>query len=138
MSAFLAGLRELAEARLLEIEEVVDAYLGEARDLELVASRELLARVRRGEVVLLDVRPEQEFRAGHLPRAMSVPLEELGRRLGELPRGRAIVAYCRGPYCLMAVRAIELLHKEGWDARRLRDGVPEWRLAGLPVEETTR
>jgi len=136
VSALLASLRDLAESRLLEIDEVMKAVLGAERELELVASRELLARVRKGEVVLLDVRPDPEFQAGHLPRALSVPLAELERRLSELPKNREIVAYCRGPYCLLAVRAVELLRDRGWRASRLRDGVPEWRAAGLPVDET--
>jgi rhodanese-related sulfurtransferase len=138
VSALLASLRDLAEARLLEIDEAMQTFLGDHKDLELVASRELLARVRKGEVVLLDVRPEPEFQAGHLPRARSVPLGELERRLQELPRDREIVAYCRGPYCLLAVRAVELLRGRGWRACRLRDGVPEWSAAGLPIEATKR
>lgn len=101
--------------------------------MEAVSSHDLLARLKRREVTLLDVRPADEFAAGHLPNALSVPLEELARRLAELPKRREIVAYCRGPYCVLAFEAVALLRRRGLKARRLEDGFPEWRAAGLPV-----
>jgi len=98
-----------------------------------VTRAELLARIERGDVVVLDVRPPEEFAAGHIAGAVSVPLEELGQRLEALPPDAEIVAYCRGPYCLLASEALELLRARGFRSRRLEDGFPEWRLAGLPV-----
>ena len=130
---FFFALRELAAARLAEVEQIVRHYM-EGRDgLEPVTHAELLARAKRDDVVVLDVRPQDEFAAGHIPGAVSVPLEELEQRLGSLPRDTEIVAYCRGPYCLLAPRAVELLCERGFEARRLEDGFPEWRLAGHPI-----
>ena len=122
-------LRELAELLLPEMQRL----RRELGVLEFAGREEILARVRAGAVTLLDVRPAEEFAAGHLPGACSVPLEELPRRLLELPRDREIVAYCRGPYCVMAPRGVALLRRHGFRVRRLEDGVGEWRLAGLPV-----
>ncbi len=102
--------------------------------LEAVDRNSLLERVRDGRVVLLDVRPSEEFRAGHLPGARSLPLRELSHRLAELPRGRKIVAYCRGPYCVLAIEAVEMLRSRGFRASRLADGPPDWRALGLPLE----
>jgi rhodanese-related sulfurtransferase len=101
--------------------------------LESVGQRTLLTRARRGEVVVIDVRPEAEFREAHLPYARSVPLTELARRLSELPRDKEIVAYCRGPFCLMSDEAVTLLRRRGYRARQLREGVSEWQSAGLPL-----
>jgi len=129
--AFFLTLRNLAHGRLAEVERLVRDAI-EARDLlEPLGREELLARA--GDIVLLDVRPREEYLAGHLPGAVSIPLEELAAHLDSLPRDREIVAYCRGPYCLLAPRAVELLHATGLRARRLEDGLPEWRHAGLPV-----
>jgi rhodanese-related sulfurtransferase/DNA-binding transcriptional ArsR family regulator len=134
---FLVILRELARSRLAEVEQVARDYFG-ARDLlEPIGPSELMARIERGEAVVIDVRPAQEFAAGHIPGAISVPLDELRHRLGDLPQDAEVVAYCRGPYCVLAPQAVEILRQAGFRARRLRDGLPEWRLAGLPVEVGT-
>lgn len=131
---FFRALRGLAESRLLEIEQVTREFLQGRGSLEPVDRDALVARVRSGAVTLLDVRPEEEFRAGHLPGAVSVPLGDLERRLAELPRDREVVAYCRGPYCVLAVEAVELLRARGFEAIRMEEGVPDWRARGLPVE----
>jgi rhodanese-related sulfurtransferase len=131
---FWVGLRELAEERLLELQQGLSKVAGAERALDGLDRRALLESARRGEIVVLDVRPEVEFRASHLPFARSMPLSELRRRLKELPRGKPIVAYCRGPFCLMAGEAVELLRRKGFEARRLEDGVAEWRYRGLPIE----
>jgi rhodanese-related sulfurtransferase len=131
---FFATLRALAESRLAEVEAVARAYFEERGAMEAVASEELLRRVRRGEVTVVDVRPSEEYRAAHIPGAVSVPLTELKSRLGELPRGRDIVAYCRGLYCVMAVDAVELLRKRGFKAYRMEQGILDWRARGLRVE----
>src|SRR5204863_1123340 len=102
--------------------------------MEPVPAAELLERARKGLVVVLDVRPPEEFAAGHLPGAVNIPIDQLESRLGKLPRRKEIVAYCRGPYCLMSFEAVEKLRKRGLKARRLENGFPEWRAAGLPVE----
>lgn len=131
---FFFELRDLARARLAEVEQVARAYF-EARDLlEAVTRDELLARMDQGEAVVVDVRPPEEYRAGHIPGAINVPLGELRERLGDLPREAEVVAYCRGPYCVLAPQALEILRENGFRARRLEDGFPEWRLTGLPVE----
>lgn len=130
---FFFALRELAGSRLAEVEQIVRRYMEGSGDLEPVTRTELLARAKRDDVVVLDVRPPDEFAAGHIPGAVSVPFEELEQRLDSLPSGTEIVAYCRGPYCLLAPRAVELLRERGFHAHRLEDGFPEWRLAGLPV-----
>jgi rhodanese-related sulfurtransferase len=127
-------LRILAAAHLAEVEGLAAAYLGARDQLEPVTREELARRLKDGDpVVVLDVRPAAEHAAGHLPGAVSIPIEELRRRLAELPRDREIVAYCRGPYCAFAHEAVELLRQEGFPARRLEDGLPEWRAAGLAV-----
>lgn len=127
-------IRGLAERRLAEVERIVKSFLHARDGLEPVAREALLERAREGTVVVLDVRPPEEFRAGHIPGAVSVPLADLELRLGELPPDREIVAYCRGPYCVLAFQAVEELRKRGFQARRLEDGFPEWRAAGLPIE----
>lgn len=131
---FLASLRGLARARLAEVEQVVRDTLERPDRLEPVSRAGLLERMRDGDVVVLDVRPTEEYTAGHIPGAISIPLAELEQHLDSLPRGSEIVAYCRGPLCVLAPRAIDLLHTRGFRARRLVEGLPEWRLAGLPVE----
>jgi rhodanese-related sulfurtransferase/DNA-binding transcriptional ArsR family regulator len=128
------ALRELAEGRLAEIPRLVADYFAGADGLEPIPSRELLRRARGREVLVLDVRPSEEFTAGHIDGAVSIPLRELERRLAELPRSRTVVAYCRGPYCVLAAEAVRLLRRRGFKAARLADGYPEWRDAGLPVE----
>ncbi len=128
-------LRRIAEQRLGDLERLVRAYSADRDGLEPVARDELRRRLRAGSVVLVDVRPAEEYQAGHIPGALSVPLGELPRRLRELPARKEIVAYCRGPYCLMAFDAVRLLRQRGRRARRLVEGFPEWRAAGLPVEE---
>jgi rhodanese-related sulfurtransferase/DNA-binding transcriptional ArsR family regulator len=130
---FFFALRDLAGDHLAEVEQIMRRYVEGGGGLEPVSRAELLTRAKRDDVVVLDVRPPDEFAAGHLPGAVSVPIEELERRLSSLPRDAEIVAYCRGPYCLLAPRAVELLHEHGFRARQLEDGFPEWRLAGLPV-----
>lgn len=131
---FLQALRELAESRLAEVEQVTRQYLHERGAMERVDGDELLRRVRQGEVTILDVRPPEEFRAGHIPGARSVPLPELKKRLAELPKRRDVVAYCRGPYCVMAIEAVALLRKKGFRAYRMEQGVVEWRARGEKVE----
>jgi rhodanese-related sulfurtransferase/DNA-binding transcriptional ArsR family regulator len=130
---FWVGLRQLAEERLLELQQGLTQLAGGERGLEPLDRRAILEKARRGEIVILDVRPEEEFQASHLPFARSMPLAELRRRLKELPRSKPVVAYCRGPFCLMAGEAVELLRKKGFRAQRLEDGVAEWRSRGLPL-----
>src|ERR671939_1220421 len=122
------ALRDASVARLTEVERAARDYLGE--DVDAIGRDELIARLRRGDVVLVDVRPAEEFEAGHIEGARSIPIDELEQRLAELPADRAVVAYCRGPYCAYAHEAVRLLQADGRKARRLRDGWPEWRLAG--------
>src|SRR3990167_7024189 len=122
---FFLSLRSLAESRLAEVKQVTRAYFSERGGMEPVASEELLRRVRNGEVTVLDVRPGEEYRAGHIPGAVSVPVAQLKARLKDLPKDREVVAYCRGPYCVMAVEAVELLRKKGFTAHRLEKGVAE-------------
>lgn len=130
---FWVAIRSLAEDRLLELRAALAKLAEHVHELTPVSREELLAQARRGEVMVLDVRPEAEFQAGHLPYAQSMPLEALRKRLADLPLDKPVVAYCRGPFCLMAVEAVELLRKEGFQAMRLEDGVAEWRAHGLPV-----
>jgi rhodanese-related sulfurtransferase/DNA-binding transcriptional ArsR family regulator len=131
---FFLNLRRLAESRLAEIQHVTRQHLEERGALEPVDNDELVRRVRAGQVTLIDVRPREEYVAGHIPGAISVPLSELGNRLGELRKRREIVAYCRGPYCVMALDAVELLRRKGLRAQRLEYGVTEWRVGGGRVE----
>jgi rhodanese-related sulfurtransferase/DNA-binding MarR family transcriptional regulator len=131
---FFQALRRLAESRLLEIEQITRTFLESRNALEPVDRSRLVERVRTGVVTVLDVRPPEEYQAGHIPGAVSVPLSELERRLSEVPRDREVVAYCRGPYCVMAIEAVELLRAHGFEATRMEEGVPDWRARGLPVE----
>jgi rhodanese-related sulfurtransferase len=133
VAAFVAALRDLARSRLAEVDHVVRDYFTARDALEPLTREELVARTGRGKVVILDVRPAAEFIAGHIPGALSVPLDQLDAALARLPRRAEIVAYCRGPYCVLAPQAVERLRANGYKARRLADGLPEWRLAGLPV-----
>ena len=134
ITALLGSLGRVGEAHLAEVERIVKTYLTKIDDLEPVAAKELLERARKGLVTVLDVRPPEEFAAGHLPGALNIPLRELEKRLKELPKTKEVVAYCRGPYCLMSYEAVSLLRKKGLKARRFEAGLPEWRLAGLPVQ----
>jgi rhodanese-related sulfurtransferase len=131
---FFLQLRTLAESRLADIERVSRQYLEERGAMEAVRDDELVRRVRAGEVTLVDVRPREEFLAGHIPGAISVPLTDLKKRLGEIPKGRDIVAYCRGPYCVMALDAVDVLRRRGFRAHRMEHGVPEWRARGWRVD----
>jgi rhodanese-related sulfurtransferase/DNA-binding transcriptional ArsR family regulator len=133
VAAFVVALRDLARSRLAEVDRVVQDYFVARDNLEPVDRAELLERASRGEIVILDVRPRDEFAAGHIPGALSVPLDELDLALARLPKRAHVVAYCRGPYCVLAPQAVERLRAKGFRARRLADGMPEWRLAGLPV-----
>lgn len=128
------AIRELGEARLAEIDRLVRAYLKDRESLEPMRAEELLERMRKGDVLVLDVRPEKEYRAGHIPGARSVPLERLEAYLAEIPRDIEVIAYCRGPYCVFSDEAVALLRSRGYRARRLAEGLPDWRAAGMPVE----
>ncbi|MGH9153383.1 MAG: ArsR/SmtB family transcription factor [Acidimicrobiales bacterium] len=130
---FVVALRDVARARLAEVNDVVRDYFDARDDLEPVSRAELLERVRRNQVALIDVRPADEYAQGHIPGAVSVPLGELDRHMRALRKRTEVVAYCRGPYCVLAPEAVARLRARGFRARRLADGMPEWRLAGLPV-----
>jgi rhodanese-related sulfurtransferase len=131
------SLRQLAESRIAEIEQVTGAYLASRGSMEPVEADELLRRAQTGQVTVLDVRPEEEFRAGHLGGALSIPVGQLKERLKELPRGREVVAYCRGPYCVMALEAVETLRAAGFVAHRLEHGVADFRARGVALERDT-
>ena len=130
---FFRSLRILAESRLVEVREITREFLADRKGLEPVDREALLAKVRDGAVTVLDVRPAEEYRSGHIPGALSIPLKELERRLSDLPRERDIVAYCRGPYCVLAVEAVEMLRARGFSAFRLEQSVQDWWAEGLPV-----
>jgi rhodanese-related sulfurtransferase/DNA-binding transcriptional ArsR family regulator len=133
VARFLVALRELARARLAEVNDVVRDYFDARDHLEPVSRAGLLERVLAGEVVLIDVRPAAEYAQGHIPGAVSIPLGDLDANMRRLRKRTEIVAYCRGPYCVLAPEAVHRLRAHGFKARRLEDGMPEWRLAGLPV-----
>lgn len=128
------AIREVGEARYAEIDEAVRTYLHERETMQAVDADELVKLARTGDVVVLDVRPSWEFAAGHIPRARSIPLNELEERLKELPKRRLIVAYCRGPYCVLSDDAVLFLRRKGYRVARLNIGLPDWKLLGLPVE----
>jgi rhodanese-related sulfurtransferase/biotin operon repressor len=130
----LSAMSRVGEAYVAEVERIVRLYFTSKDELEPVPAKELLQRARRGLVTVLDVRPPEEFAAGHVPGAINIPIHELEKRIKELPRRREVVAYCRGPYCLMSYDAVSVLRKKGLKARRLEAGMPEWRAAGMPVE----
>ena len=130
-------LREVAEAHLLELQAALAQISANPQQLSQVGRAELLERARCGEIVVIDVRPAAEYQAGHLPHARSMPLSELEQRLAELPLDRDIVAYCRGPFCLFAEAAVELLARRGFRVRKILDGVSEWQAAGLPLARAT-
>jgi ArsR family transcriptional regulator len=129
----LAALRRLAERNVAEVQRVMRTYFEDRDSMEAVTRAELLEKMRAGSVTVLDVRPADEFALGHLPRAINVPLPELASQLAQLDRKRDIVAYCRGAYCVLSFEAVAALRSRGFKARRLEDGLPEWRAAGLPV-----
>lgn len=131
-----AAVREVAARHVAEVNVLADEYLGDRDGVEQVTAAELAERLERGDVVVLDVRPEPEFRAGHITGARSVPLPHLGAAVSDLPRRKEVVAYCRGPYCVYADDAVRLLRERGLRAKRLDVGYPEWRRARLPVETT--
>lgn len=128
-------LRSAAEERLVELQVALASIIEHGDDLEGLDRAAILKKARAGEVLVLDVRPAEEFATAHLPHARSLPLDELKKRLAELPKDMPVVAYCRGPFCLMARDAVELLRKKGYRAFHLTDGVAEWRAHGLPIEE---
>ena len=129
-----AAIRKVAEHQLADLERLVREHFGDRSDAEAVEMKELLRRARSKRVVVLDTRPSGEYAGGHIAGAISVPVDDLQRRLRHFPKGKEYVAYCRGPYCVYADRAVEILRLNGRKARRLREGFPEWRAAGLPVE----
>jgi rhodanese-related sulfurtransferase len=131
--SFFRSLRLLAENHLTTMERTAREYLERRNQLEEVDGREVLERLRREEVTVIDVRPRDEYRSGHLPGARSVPLGELETRLAELPPDRVVVAYCRGPYCVLAVKAVDLLRERGFQAIRMADGVADLRAQGLDI-----
>jgi rhodanese-related sulfurtransferase/DNA-binding transcriptional ArsR family regulator len=130
---FFRSLRVLAASRLAELDRITQQFFTDRDTLEPVDRKALLARARKGLVTVLDVRPTEEYRSGHIAGAISLPLHELQDRLAELPRNQDIVAYCRGPYCVLAAQAVELLREHGFRVVRLKDGVSDWRAHGLPV-----
>ena len=127
-------LRGVAELQMAEVDRALSDYRPLRYDFQKISADSLQERMKGGEVVLLDVRPDVEFQAGHLPAAVSIPLDELELRLGELPKDKLIVAYCRGPYCAFADQALEMLSERGWDVARLEEGVAEWQIAGNLLE----
>lgn len=127
-------LFRLGEKNLAEVDRVLRGYFHERDAMEPVSRDDLLSLVRDGSVTVLDVRPAQEYAAGHIPGALNIPVKELESRLAELGKGREVVAYCRGPYCVLSFEAVAALREKGVNARRLEDGLPEWRAAGLPLE----
>jgi len=130
----LSSIQQFAEAGLAEVDAITRRFHEGRTDMEGIDRAQLMSRARSGDVIVLDVRPQTEYEAGHLPFAESLPLERLEQRLSSLPKGKQIVAYCRGPYCVLAVEAVERLRQEGFDAVRLEDGVREWQDHGLPIE----
>jgi len=130
----LGALSTVAESRLAEVSQLLRTYITARDDLEPVPAGELLERVRQGLVTVLDVRPPEEYAAGHVPGAINIASDALSGHLRRLPKGREVIAYCRGPYCLLSVDAVALLREKGYKARRLVDGFPEWKASGLPVE----
>ena len=134
VSLLLAALRGVAEQRAADVERLLRTWLAHRDELDPVPAREVLERLRKGLVTVLDVRPAEEYASGHLPGAINVPMEKLETYLSKLPKRKEVVAYCRGPYCLMSFDAVEKLRRRGFKAKRMEDGYPEWRAAGLPVE----
>lgn len=134
VSSALRALESLGHRRLTDVQHVVQLYLDGRDQLEAVPLKELRRMVREGDVTVVDVRPAEEFRAGHIPGALSVPVPELKRQLREIPRDREVIAYCRGRYCVYSLEAVTLLRKHGYRARRAEEGLPDWKAAGLAVQ----
>jgi ArsR family transcriptional regulator len=132
--ALMQALGRVGERNVAEIDRVMADYFRARDALEPVSREDLVSRLHDGLVTVLDVRPEDEFAVGHLPGALNIPLAELERRLGELPPDREVIAYCRGPYCVLSFEAVSALRARGYLVRRLEDGYPEWKAAGLPIE----
>jgi len=130
-----SALRRAGEVRVAEVERLVRDFIGHRDALEPIPADELLERLMKGMVTVLDVRPVEEFDAGHLPGAINIPIDKLEKSFAKLPKKREVVAYCRGPYCLMSFEAVQKLRARGLKARRLAEGFPEWKAAGLPVEQ---
>jgi len=131
----LDTVRQVAERHLADVEKLLNSVLSVKDNLEPLPREELLARAKQGLVTIIDVRPEQEFQAGHVPGAVNMPLEQLDEQLGQFDKSQEFVAYCRGPHCILAYDAVQKLRDKGLNARRLQDGFPEWKLAGLPIEK---
>lgn len=138
VTTLLKALGHVGERNRAEVQQVMRDYFSDRGALAPVTQEELLARLHDESVMLIDVRPEHEFAVGHLPGALNIPVDELKKRLSRIPRNREIVAYCRGPYCVLAVEAVTLLRSKGFRVRRLEDGFPEWKAAGLEIESTPR
>jgi ArsR family transcriptional regulator len=134
ITRLLGSLGNVGERNMAEVERLIADYFTTRDSLEPVSHKDLLARIKAGEVTVLDVRPEDEFAAGHVRGAVNIPLQQLKRRLTELPKNSEVIAYCRGPYCVLSFEAVEFLRSKGRKARRMTDGFPEWFAAGLPVE----
>ena len=133
----LASLFGIGERHLAEVDRIVRGYFHDRDGMEPVSRSELLARMKKGLVQVLDARPEDEFALGRLPGAINIPLDKLRRRLAALDPAKEIVAYCRGPYCVLSFETVAILRKKGFKARRLEDGLPEWRAAGFPIDAST-
>ncbi len=133
--ALLALLRKIAENNIAEIQILVANYLASKDDLEPISRDELLKRAKKGTVTVVDVRPESEYRSGHLPNSKNIPLSDLKNKLKNLPKSKEVIAYCRGPHCILAFDAVAQLRSNGFKARRLEGGFPEWKLEGLPIDE---
>jgi len=132
------ALRDLGDLQLAEVSRLVQSFLQDRSPLQSIKAVELVERIEAGDVLVLDVRPELEYRSGHIPEARSIPIDELEARLSELPNDQEIIAYCRGPYCVFADEAVTLLQKHGYSARRLVEGLPDWQALNLPVESVMR
>lgn len=137
VTTFWVGLRTLAEKRLTSMQDVLKGFVGEPSTMTPVDRKTLVAKAKSGDVIVIDVRPKDEFDAGHFPGARSLPLDQLKKALKSLPKNTAIVAYCRGPYCLLAEDAVAILNRKGYRATRLPEGVSEWIAAGLSIEKST-
>ena len=135
VTTFWVGLRTLAEKRLSTMQDILKGFVGEPNTMTPVDRKTLVTKAKSGDVIVIDVRPREEFEAGHFPGARSLPLDQLKKTLKSLPEGKMIVAYCRGPYCLLAEDAVAILQRKGFRATRLREGVSEWIAAGLPIEK---
>jgi rhodanese-related sulfurtransferase/DNA-binding transcriptional ArsR family regulator len=130
----LRGIEALGHRRFADVQQMVQLYMDQRDQLDPVTSKELQKLMKDGSVVVVDVRPEEEFRAGHIPGALSIPVPELKRRMREIPKNREVIAYCRGQYCVYSLDAVTLLRQNGYKARRAAEGLPDWRVTGLPVE----